>query len=194
MSPLCKAHPQNAKLADRFEAFASGMEIANAYSELNDAMEQRGRLVDQANQKGMTGIVASMILTDGPMTICVPGTQEEMKCRDYVLSTKHANEEWVQRIRSVLLKHGEPQSCRRALAELANTAQSESDLVDEDFLCALEHAMPPAGGLGIGIDRVVMLLAGVDSIRDVILFPLMLPDDRLRWLKVINMQLGAASR
>ena len=99
MSPLCRRHPGTG-LADRFEAFACGMEIANAYSELNDPIEQRTRLVEQA--KG------------GP--------------------------------------------------------------VDEDFLGALGYGMPPAGGLGIGIDRLVMLLANADSIRDVILFPLMRPE------------------
>ena len=96
MSPLCRRHPGTG-LADRFEAFACGMEIANAYTELNDPIEQRRRLVEQV----------------------------------------------------------------------------KGGAVDEDFLSALEYGMPPAGGLGIGIDRLVMLLAGADSIRDVILFPLM---------------------
>ena len=108
MSPLCKAHPENPKLAHRFEAFVAGMEIANAYSELNDPLEQHKRL--------------------------------------------------------------------EAQAQATTKKEDVGQQIDFDFLNALEHAMPPAGGLGIGIDRVVMLLAGADSLRDVILFPLMRPE------------------
>jgi lysyl-tRNA synthetase class 2 len=103
MSPLAKTKPDNDRLVERFEAFAGGMEIANAFTELNDPIEQRQRFLEQQKQR-------------------------------------HAE--------------GEP-----------------VEVVDEDFLLALEYGMPPAGGLGVGIDRLVMLLTGQQSIREVILFP-----------------------
>jgi lysyl-tRNA synthetase class 2 len=105
MTPLCREVAGRPGIADRFEAFLGGMEIANAYTELNDPLEQRRRLVAQSGGAG---------------------------------------DEMVQ-----------------------------SGKIDEDFLTALEHGMPPAGGLGIGIDRLVMLLTGQESIREVILFPLL---------------------
>jgi lysyl-tRNA synthetase class 2 len=103
MTPLCRELPERPGFADRFEAYAAGFEISNAYTELNDPIEQRKRLVDQAGGDEMT-------------------------------------------------KQGK---------------------VDEDFLAALEHGMPPAGGIGIGVDRLVMLLTNNPSIREVILFPLL---------------------
>ena len=103
MSPLAKTKPDNDRLVERFEAFAGGMEIANAFTELNDPTEQRKRFLHQQKQRQVEG-------------------------------------------------------------ELVET-------VDEDFLLALEYGMPPAGGLGMGIDRLVMLLTGQQSIRQVILFP-----------------------
>jgi len=103
MSPLAKTKPDNNRLVERFEAFAGGMEIANAFTELNDPLEQRERFIKQ--QKG-----------------------------------------------------------RKAKAEV-------EEVIDQDFLLALEYGMPPAGGLGIGIDRLVMVLTGQQSIREVILFP-----------------------
>ncbi len=105
ISPLAKQKEGSDDMADRFELFVANMELANAFSELNDPEEQRLRL---EKQKEMIG--------------------------------EH--------------KH-----------------------LDEDFLLALEYGMPPAGGLGIGIDRLVMLLANQSSIRDVILFPQMKPGD-----------------
>ncbi|HEY3226928.1 MAG TPA: lysine--tRNA ligase [Planctomycetota bacterium] len=105
MTPLCREIKGRPGIADRFEAFAAGMELANAYTELNDPMVQRERLARQAG-----------------------GAGDEM------------------------MKTGK---------------------VDEDFLAALEHGMPPAGGLGIGIDRLVMFLTNSPSIREVILFPLL---------------------
>ncbi len=106
MSPLAKAKPDSPGYVERFEAFASGMEIANSYSELNDPQVQRERF--------------------------------------------------------------EAQEQIRSLYE-----DEEVDRRDEDFLIAMEYGMPPTGGLGIGVDRLVMLLAGQPSIRDVLLFPQM---------------------
>jgi lysyl-tRNA synthetase class 2 len=103
LSPLAKTKANDPRLVERFEAFAGGIEIANAFSELNDPLEQRRRFEAQA--------------------------------RD------------------------------RAAGDL------EAQLLDEEFLEAMEHGMPPAGGLGIGIDRLAMFFTGADTIRDVILFP-----------------------
>ncbi|PIV39675.1 MAG: lysine--tRNA ligase [Candidatus Omnitrophica bacterium CG02_land_8_20_14_3_00__42_8] len=104
LCPLAKRKKDNPLLTDRFELFMGGMEIANAYSELNDPIEQKKRFEEQlAGQEGIKKI-------------------------------------------------------------------------DEDFVRALEYGMPPAGGLGIGIDRMVMLFANQPSIRDVILFPQLKPE------------------
>ncbi len=102
MSPLAKIKPDDNRLVERFEAFAGGMEIANAFTELNDPIEQRQRFLQQQ-------------------------------------------------------KH--------------HQAEGDAETIDEDFLLALEYGMPPTGGLGVGIDRLVMLLTGQPSIREVILFP-----------------------
>ena len=103
LSPLAKTKPDNERIVERFEGYAGGMEIANAFTELNDPMEQRQRFLQQQKEYQAQG--------------------EEV---------------------------GE---------------------IDEDFLLAMEHGMPPTGGLGVGIDRLVMLLTGQESIREVILFP-----------------------
>ena len=104
-SPLAKNKPGNSEIVERFELFIGGMEVANAYSELNDPLEQRKRFTE----------------------------------------------------------------------ELKDEREGVKRTIDEDYLEALEYGMPPAGGLGIGIDRLVMLFTNSSSIRNVILFPQLKP-------------------
>ena len=103
LSPLAKKKADDPEIVERFELFVLGFEIANAYSELNDPVDQRERMAEQAGKRA--------------------------------------------------------------------AGDEEAELIDADFLIALEHGMPPAGGLGIGVDRVVTLITGEHSLREVILFP-----------------------
>lgn len=112
ISPLSKASPIDPTIAERFELFANGMEIANGFSELNDPVEQRERFLEQ------------------------------MQARE--------------------------------------RGDEEAMVLDEDYIRALSYGMPPAAGIGIGIDRFVMLLTNKHTIREVILFPHMRPERRAR--------------
>jgi lysyl-tRNA synthetase, class II len=108
MSPLCKKHRDDERLTERFELFVNGFEVANAYSELNDPIDQRERFEDQL--------------------------------------------------------------------KLQQRGDDEAMYIDQDFLRALEYGMPPTSGVGIGVDRMVMLLTGQPAIQEVLLFPQMRPE------------------
>ena len=103
LSPLAKRTPHSPDLTERFQPFIGGLEIGNAFTELNDPLDQRERFTDQMRQRA--------------------------------------------------------------------AGDEEAQVLDEDFLLAMEHGMPPTGGLGIGVDRLVMLLCDKQSIREVVLFP-----------------------
>jgi lysyl-tRNA synthetase class 2 len=108
ISPLAKVHRHNPKLVERFELYIAGMECGNAFSELNDPIDQKQRFLDQR--------------------------------------------------------------------KIAEAGDAEAHQIDADFINALSYGMPPTGGLGIGVDRIVMILTNSHSIRDVIFFPQMKPE------------------
>jgi lysyl-tRNA synthetase class 2 len=124
MCPLAKTKASNPLLTDRFELYMGGMEIANAYSELNDPIEQRVRFEDDL---------------------------------------KHTSRSAQRPAKSEIRPSGD--------GKTPNAARG----IDDDFVTALEYGMPPAGGLGVGVDRLVMILTNSASIRDVILFPQLKP-------------------
>ncbi len=112
MSPLCKRHRENPDLTERFELMVNGKELANAYTELNDPIDQRERFEEQLR--------------------------------------------------------------------LSEKGDDEAMFIDQDFLRALEYGMPPTSGMGIGMDRLAMLLTGQTSIQEVLLFPMMRPEKTVK--------------
>jgi len=108
MSPLCKRHRENPELTERFELMVNGKELANAYSELNDPIDQRARFEEQLR--------------------------------------------------------------------LSEKGDDEAMFIDQDFLRALEYGMPPTSGMGIGIDRLIMIMTNQLTIQEVLLFPQMRPE------------------
>lgn len=125
ISPLAKPHRRHTGLTERFELFICGRELANAFSELTDPMDQRGRLEEQVRQHNEKRAAAAM------ETNCAEGKINKDEDGSYEVT------------------------------------------LDDDFLTALEYGMPPASGMGLGIDRLVMLLTNSASIRDVIAFPVL---------------------
>ncbi|HEY5585794.1 MAG TPA: lysine--tRNA ligase [Ruminiclostridium sp.] len=109
VSPLTKRKPDCPELTERFELFITGREMANAYSELNDPIDQKERFVNQVKKR--------------------------------------------------------------------DSGDEEANMMDEDYVTALEYGMPPTGGLGVGVDRLIILLTDSASIRDILLFPTMKPRD-----------------
>ena len=112
MSPLTKRHRDNSELTERFELMVNGKELANAYSELNDPIDQYERFVEQMR--------------------------------------------------------------------LGEKGDDEAMIIDGDFIRALEYGMPPTSGMGIGMDRLVMLMTGQESIQEVLFFPQMRPEKKER--------------
>jgi lysyl-tRNA synthetase class 2 len=112
MSPLCKRHRNNPELTERFELMVNGKELANAYSELNDPIDQLGRF------------------------------QEQLK--------------------------------------LSEKGDDEAMFIDNDFVRSLEYGMPPTSGMGIGMDRLVMLMTGQTTIQEVLFFPQMRPEKTIK--------------
>jgi lysyl-tRNA synthetase class 2 len=110
MSPLCKKHRENPELTERFELMVNGKELCNAYTELNDPIDQLGRFQDQL--------------------------------------------------------------------KLSEKGDDEAMFIDHDFVRALEYGMPPTSGMGIGIDRLTMLMTNSQSIQDVLFFPQMRPEKK----------------
>lgn len=187
MSPLCRAHPDNPKRADRFEAFAACMEISNAYTELNDPIEQRARFIDQLRSYMDDDLEAlSKYLDLAAQNSGAMPPKELDAVKELAHAARQISEHAGKSLPAVTLSaatesffvsiRNTENARQRELIKIKDRLTDPSLLIDEDFLCAMEHGMPPAGGLGIGIDRVVMLITGADSLRDVILFPLMRPE------------------
>ena len=112
LSPLCKRHRYNPELTERFELMVNGKELCNAYSELNDPIDQLGRFQDQL--------------------------------------------------------------------KLSEKGDDEAMFIDMDFVRALEYGMPPTSGMGIGMDRLVMLMTGQTTIQEVLFFPQMRPEKSVK--------------